>query len=437
MKTATIRLVLSVGAAAIIVAHGMASAQAGAVPQSGGKSQVTFTKDIAPILQRSCQACHRPDNMAPMSLLSYEEVRPWARSIKQKVMLREMPPWHIDPYVGIQQFKNDPSLSKREIAAIVEWVDSGAPKGNAADMPPPREFPAEGAWRIGGGEPEFIVSSPKHMVEAEAADWWGDYFVPTGLTEDRYIKAIQTKAGNLEVVHHMITSAVEDPDEPPENSEYLSEYAVGKNADVYPEDTGKLLKAGAQIKFAFHYHSIGEDATDITELGFVFYPKGEVPEHVLNVKGLGRVGGGSAGEVHMLDIPPGQVVRHDGYTRLKNAAKITGFQPHMHLLGRRQCLEFIYPNGTTEVANCANFNFNWHIVYNYQDAASPIVPAGTTVHVISYHDNSAGNRGANDPKNWAGSGHRTVDEMAFAHMSWYDLTEEEYNQEIAARADQE
>ena len=157
------------------------------------------------------------------------------------------------------------------------------------------------------------------------------------------------------------------------------------------------------------------------------------PKRVLNVKALGRVGGGTQGEIDVLDIPGGQIVRHDGYTRLNKAAVITGFQPHMHLLGKRQCLEFIYPNGSTEMANCANWNFNWHVVYNYNDDVAPIVPAGTIIHVISYHDNTTGNRGANDPKNWAGSGHRTIDEMAFAHISWYDLTDEEYKRMIAAR----
>jgi len=151
------------------------------------------------------------------------------------------------------------------------------------------------------------------------------------------------------------------------------------------------------------------------------------------VKGLGRVGGGVAGEVDVLDIPAGQVVRHDGYTRLNKAARITGFQPHMHQLGKRQCLELIYPSGKTEMVSCASWDFNWHIAYNYQDDVAPIVPSGTVLHVISYHDNTAGNRAAHDPKNWAGSGNRTIDEMAFAHISWYDLTDQEYEQELAAR----
>jgi hypothetical protein len=384
-----------------------------------------------PILQRSCQNCHRPGSIAPMSLLTYEDARPWAKSIRARVSHRDMPPWDIDRTVGIQQFKEDPSLSDEEISTIVNWVDGDAPRGDMADLPPPRQFADLNTWRI--GRPDLIVTSPEHTVPPVGADWWGEYVVPMGLTEDRYIKAIQTRAGNIKVVHHVITYAMDDSDTPVESDEYLSEYAVGKQGDIYPEGTGKLMKAGSSVRFTFHYHSVGEEAKDRTELGFVFYPKGYVPMHVLNVKGLGRVGGGAGGEVDVLDIPAGKIVRHDGYTRLNSAAKITGFQPHMHLIGKRQCLDLIYPNGQSEMVSCANWNFNWHIAYNYQDDVAPVVPAGTIVHVISYHDNTAANKGAHDPKNWAGSGNRTIDEMAFAHISWYDLTDQEYEREIAAR----
>ena len=177
--------------------------------------QVTFAKDVAPILQRSCQVCHRPNNMAPMSLMTYEETRPWARSIKNKVVAREMPPWHIDTKVGVQSFKGDRSLSDDEIATVVEWVDGGAPRGNPADMPAPVEFQDFGAWTI---EPDVIVTSPPHSVPAEAGDWWGDYIVDSGITEDRYIQAIQTKTGDLRVVHHALTYAVTDPDAPPDDN---------------------------------------------------------------------------------------------------------------------------------------------------------------------------------------------------------------------------
>ena len=405
-------------AVALVAVPGASAAQeAGAVP--------TFAKDIAPIFQRSCQVCHRPNNMAPMSLMTYQESRPWARSIRNKVVAREMPPWHIDKKIGVQKIKEDRSLSDTEISTIVRWVDAGAPMGDPADMPAPVEFQDFGAWTI---EPDWIVTSPPHTVPAEAGDWWGDYIVPSGLTEDRYIKAIQTKAGDLRVVHHALTYAVTDPDAPAQDASgdfFLNEYAVGKNADVYPDGSGKLIEGDARVRFSFHYHSIGEEVTDQTDLGFEFYPAGTTPDHILYSKQLGQ-----AGE---LDIPAGQITRHDGYATMYLPGRLTGFQPHMHFLGKRQCLELIYPDSTTEMVNCANFDFNWHIVYNYEDEAQPIYPAGTKLHVISYHDNTAGHRGNVDPNNWAGGGSRTVDEMAFGWISWYDLSQEEYQAELEAR----
>ena len=416
MRKATLGLAV-LGAAAVLMMPGVAAAQ---------DAQPTFHKDIEPIMQRSCQVCHRPNNMAPMSLMSYQEARPWARSIKNKVVAREMPPWHIDKKVGIQQFKQDRSLSDGEIQLISTWVDNGAPRGNPADAPAPVELPDFGAWEI---EPDIIVTSPPHTVPAEAGDWWGDYIVDSGIPEDRYIQAIQTKAGDLRVVHHALTYAVTDPDAPANDSSgdfFLNEYAVGKNADKYPERTGKLFEADARVRFSFHYHSIGEEVTDQTELGMVLYPAGSEPDHELYSRGMGQGG--------ELDVPAGQITRHDGYTKLYLPGRLTGFQPHMHFLGKRQCLELIYPNGSTEMVSCANFDFNWHIVYNYADEVQPVYPAGTTLHVISYHDNTEAHRGNVDAKNWTGGGSRTIDEMAFGWISWHDLSEEEYKAEVEARA---
>ncbi len=409
-----------------LIAPSLAMAQEGdpALTLAADRSP-TFAKDVAPILQRSCQVCHRPDNMAPMSLMTYKEARPWARSIKQKVMAREMPPWHIDKNVGIQAIKDDRSLSDDEIGTIVRWVDAGAPIGNPADMPEPVELADFGAWTI---EPDVIITSPPHTVPAEAGDWWGDYIVESGIAEDRYIQAIQTKAGDLRAVHHALTYAVTDPDAPPDDSSndfFLNEYAVGKNADQYPVGTGKLFEANARVRFSFHYHSIGEEVTDQTELGLKLHPSGDVPDRILYSKQLGH-----AGE---LDIPAGQVTRHDGYATLYLPGQLTGFQPHMHFLGRRQCLELIYPDSTTEMVNCVNFDFNWHIVYNYEDDAQPIYPAGTKLHVISYHDNTEAHRGNKDAANWTGGGNRTIDEMAFGWISWFDLSDEEYAAELESR----
>jgi len=404
-----------------------------AVAASASAQQaVTFTKDIAPILQRSCQGCHRPGQMAPMSLLTYQDVRPWARSIKQRVTERTMPPWGIDPHVGIQSFKNDPTLRADEIAKIVAWVDTGAAQGNIADMPKAREFDDSDRWHI--GKPDVIVTSPRHVVAAEAADWWGSYYVDTGLTEDRYIKAIESKPGNTAVVHHLLTYAVDadmtgdsnGDDSNGDAGEFLNEFAVGKNGDLFPEGTGRLLRAGSKIKFDFHYHSVGKEMSDQSQLGIVLYPKGYVPKHVVYSKQLGQ-------PTEPLDIPGGSTyVRSDGYTRFNKPGKITAFQPHMHTRGKRQCIELIYPDNKTEQLSCADWSFNWHIVAVYSDDVAPIYPAGTVLHVISWHDNSP-SRANPDPRNWVGSGQRTIDEMGFAWITWYDLTDDEYKAEFDAR----
>ena len=173
---------------------------------------VTFSKDVAPIFQRNCQVCHRPGTVAPMSLVTYDEARPWARSIRQRVAQREMPPWHIDKTQGIQHYKNDRSLSDADIATIVSWVDAGAPEGDRKDLPRPVQFHDDDEWTI--GKPDLIVTSPTHMVAATAADWWGDYDVATGLTEDRYVRAIETKPSKdgRFVNHHATISVIQDAD---------------------------------------------------------------------------------------------------------------------------------------------------------------------------------------------------------------------------------
>ena len=167
--------------------------------QSSAAGDVTFTKDIAPILQRSCQNCHRADGVAPMSLVTYEEVRPWARSIKQRTSIGPragvMPPWYIEKNIGIQHYKDDPSLSEKEIATIGKWADAGAPQGNPADMPPPRSFANQDTWNI--GTPDVIVKTKDVLVKANAPDWWGEIeSVPVGLTDDRYVAALQVREVN-------------------------------------------------------------------------------------------------------------------------------------------------------------------------------------------------------------------------------------------------
>ena len=401
--------------------------------------QVTFTKDVAPILQRSCVTCHRPNEMAPMSLMTYEDVRPWARAIKTRVSAREMPPWHIDRNLGLQQFKNDPSLNDEEIATIAKWVDAGAPRGNPSDMPAPRQFADSSQWQI--GKPDIVIKYPTYTVPAAGPDLFGNLYADIPITKDRYIKAVQTRATTAaarKVVHHALSFAVDDPNQEvsgddsqgPDGGQFLVEYASGKNAEVYPDDTGVLLQAGKKAMVQYHLHSVGEETKAEIELGVVLYPEGYVPKHIRWSKQLAQ-------PTAPLDIPAGTVARIDGYTVLHTPARIIAFQPHMHIRGKRQCLELIYPtsgsSARTEVINCANFNYNWHLTYNYKDEVQPLVPAGTILHTISWHDNSTANKYNPDPRNWVGDGQRTIDEMGFAWIGWYDLTEDEYKAQLAVR----
>jgi hypothetical protein len=427
---------LVLAASALAVSGTGITAQA--PPTSAGP--VTFTKDVAPLLQRSCVACHRPGEMAPMSLMTYEDVRPWTRAIKARVANREMPPWHIDRNIGIQSFKDDPSLSDAEIATIVRWIDSGAPRGNAADMPPPRQFADSSEWQI--GKPDLIIKFPAYTVPAAGPDLFGSLYAEIPITKDRYIKAIQTRPatpGSRKVVHHALSYAVDDPEsievngddsQNPDGGQFLVEYASGKNAEVYPDDTGVILQAGRKAMVSYHLHSVGEETKAEIEPGIKLHPEGYVPKYIRWSKQMAQ-------PTAALDIPAGTVARIDGYTVLHKPARIIAFQPHMHIRGKRQCLELIYPTGgssaRTEVVNCANFNYNWHLTYNYSDDAQPLVPAGTLLHTISWHDNSAANRANPDPRNWVGDGQRTVDEMGFAWIGWIELSDEEYKAQLAER----
>jgi len=410
-----------------LVAPGLAAGQSPAAP--------TFTKDVAPLFYRSCTECHRPGSQAPMSLVSYADSRPWARSIKTQVQKRQMPPFHVDRSVGLQKFKNDPSLTDAEIDTIVRWVDAGSPQGNPADLPPVPQYRDPNVWTI--GEPDLVIKFPKFLVPAKAPDLYGDLFADLDLDEDRYIKAIQTRsatANSHKVTHHALSYTVPSEaiagDMSTEGGQFLVEYASGKNAEVYPEGTGVLLKKGEKARLSYHTHSWGEDTYMEVEVGMKLYPKGYVPPKIRWSKQLAQPSA-------PLDVPPGSVARSDGYVFMHKPAKIIAFQPHLHLLGTRQCLELIYPtNGAsakTEVINCINFNNSWHLSYNYEDDVAPIVPAGTVLHNIQWHDNTAANPRASDPRNWVGNGNRTVDEMGFFWLGWVELTEEEYRKELAER----
>ncbi len=420
-------------------------------------AEVTFTKHIAPILQRSCQNCHRPDGVAPMSLVTYEEVRPWARAIKQRTGIGPragvMPPWYIEKNVGIQHYKDDPSLSDDEIAMIAKWADTGAIRGNPSDMPLLRDFGNGEDWRI--GKPDLVVSSEELLVKSDVPDWWGEIkSIPISLSEDRYVSAVEVRevndvpkggtgratVGGRYVVHHMIWST-RVLSEVPEDVELTAElvfgnpegitpwpvHEVGRNPDVFDEGAGRLLKVGSSIvSDSVHLHSNGRDTKARLEVGFKFHPKGYKPT-------LRRSPSRSFGNGLDIDIRPMEAGQQlHAYTVLQDHTKITSFEPHLHAPGMRMCLEAIW-GFNIQTLSCAGYDHNWVRGYDYEDDHAPLLPKGTILHIVGYMDNSPANKNVPDPRNWQGSGNRSVANMFIDLGLGLILTDEQFKEEMMKR----
>ena len=396
--------------------------------QTDPAGQVTFGKDIAPIFQKSCQNCHHAGTSAPMSLMTYNETRPWVRAIKDRVLRREMPPWHLDKTVGIRDYKNDLSLNDVQIATIVKWVDSGAPEGAAADLPKPLDFKGENTWFI--GQPDLLVATDEFKMYAKGSDWWIDQYGEAIVTEDRWIKAMEIKPANRRIVHHSVVYAIE-PDAPagtPESGVQLTEYAVGKYGDTFAENTARLLRKGTRLRFDMHYNAAGTEQTNRTTIAFKFYPKGFVPKYQVRSYAVRNIPNDE------LEIPPNSIVRNDGYFRLTKNARIDSFQPHMHMRGKAMTLEAInLDNTVTILSSVDHFDFNWHINYVYTDQVAPLLPAGTVLHMIGVHDNTVANRRNPDPNMWVGFGERSVDDMVQVWMDIVYLDDDEFKRLVEER----
>jgi hypothetical protein len=401
---------------------------------------VTFAKDVAPILQEKCQECHRAGSMAPMSLITYEEARPWAKAIRERVITRQMPPWHIDPTVGVQKFKNDMSLSQAQIDTIVRWVDEGAPLGDRKDMPAPRQWPNADEWKATKelGPPDLIVKSEEWTMPAHHQDVWWRPSTDIGLTESRWVRAVEIRPGTIagrKITHHAVAYLAQDDPEsilPGSNAELrgrsmLMEWAIGKGYDLYRPDTGKLLRPGSKISWDIHYHAVGEEIRDHVEIGIWLYKKGEEPKYrtyltaFQAIKGLDRN--------RLVDIPPNTIAVSQQVTVLPRPAMLENFQPHMHLRGKAMMVEAVLPDGSTEVVSyVGKFNFNWMTNYIYADDAAPMFPKGTMIRVTAWYDNTRANQNNPDPDQWVGFGDRTVDEMGHAWMNVTYVNDEDYTE---------
>jgi hypothetical protein len=414
------------------------------LPGSGASLEskpVTFAKDVAPIFQAKCEECHRKGTAAPMSLITYEETRPWAKAIRERVIKRQMPPWHLDKTVGIQKFANDRSLTDDQISTIVRWVDSGAPLGDPKDLPAPKQWPSDETWQLEkrfGRPPDFVVKSEPYTMPAHGQDVWWKPSTPVPVDQARWVRAVEMRPGTpagRKITHHSLArleqeepGATADDNDPGAGPGLLMEWAIGKQYDIYRPNTGKLLLPGSQIRWDIHLHAVGETIRDHVELGVWLYPKDEVPKYRTRLVGFQAMPRGN-----FIDIPPNTLAQNQGFTVLKDPARLENFQPHMHLRGKAMSLEAILPDGTTRMLSYVDhFNFNWMNNYIYTDDAAPVLPKGTIIRVTAWYDNTTSNPNNPDPNQWVGYGDRTVDEMGHAWVNVTYISEEDYKEWLSA-----
>jgi len=429
---------LLVGALGFMALPATLSAQTAAVP--------TFTKDVAPIFQNKCESCHRPDSIAPMSLQTYREVRPWARSIRDRVASRNMPPWHVDPAVGIQHYQNDRSLSQKELDTIVRWASNGAPQGDPKDMPPAVKWTEANGWNYEkkfGGPPDIIVRSPKYRQKGGAMDAWYKPISEVPLTEARWVRAIEMRPGTIKgrkITHHALAYLMQDEREAikqglisadnDSGAGLFMEWAVNKEGEIMRPNTGKLLMPGARFRWDIHYSDGGEDIEDVVEMGIYLYPKGQEPKYRTMLSLYSGIQGGN----RALDIAPNTVSVTQNFHVMRRAGRVENFQPHMHLRGKAQMVEAILPNGQMQVLGHVNrFEFNWMNNYVFADDYAPLLPKGTILRITSWHDNTAANKNNPDPNQWVGWGDRTVDEMAHIWINITYMGDEDFDREVEAR----
>jgi hypothetical protein len=407
---------------------------------SAADDPVTFSKDVLPILQKNCQSCHRPGQIAPMSLVTFREARPWARSMKAKVESRQMPPWFADPAHG--PFANDRSLSQKDIATIAKWADAGAPEGDPKDAPPAVAWPADG-WQI---KPDVIVRGPEFRVPAHTQNdvvEWVTYLLPSGFTRDTWITSLEIKPSVLAVTHHIcFTFQAHKPDakyyvpnwsESPRDDEGAAIkaeappapriggagsgrqagtdvgggfncYVPGRAADDYrPFGAGKLIPAGSDISVQVHYTPIGKEVIDRPLIGFTVADQAPAKRWM----SYGIVGGGPD-----FAIPPNEGNYKSPPFDLTFTAdvELVEFMPHMHVRGKSMTYHLVYPDGRDRVVlSVPKYDFNWQLLY--QPANRIRVPKGTRMYVEAYYDNSKANRFNPNPERTVYLGRMTWEEM--------------------------
>lgn len=393
---------------------------------------VTFHKDVLPILQNRCQECHRSGEIAPMSLMTYSETRPWAKAIKAAVVTRTMPPWTADPHYG--KFSNDRSLSQSEIDTLVSWIDSGAKEGNPKDAPKPREFVQ--SWSI--GKPDVVFEMPTAVeVPASGTVDYTYEIIPTNFKEDMWVQAAEARAGARKSMHHVIAflrppGSTWFKDKPlgtpfiPDRgargqrdaqgqafSELLIGWAPGLQPTILEPGQAKLVPAGTDIVLQLHYTPNGNPTSDKTKIGLIF-AKEPPKERVMTMNAINA----------FLKIPPGDPnYESHAQVTLGQDVKLVSMMPHMHLRGKDFEYDAVYPTGERQILlKVPHYDFNWQLSYALEKQL--LLPKNTRIECSAHHDNSANNKYNPDPTKEVRWGDQTWEEMM---IGWFDYTVESPN----------
>ena len=384
---------------------------------------ITFNKDVLPILQKQCQACHRPGEVAPMSFLTYQETRPWAKAIKSSILTRKMPPWFADPAYG--HFRNERKLSQEEANALIAWVDGGAPEGEAKDKPAPIEFAS--GWNI--GQPDIVIEMPKDVpVAAQGVMDQLNVLVKVNFPKDLWVKAAEVRPGNPKVVHHMkawvrfpgsqwMKDAPEGELHKPQRGQFaeglsqdmLAKFNPGVNAQEFTVGgAAKFIPAGSDIVFECHYVPSGKAQTDRSRVGIVL-ANAPPEKRYLTVTGVNNSD---------FLIPAG-AANHEvvAASTLESDAELVWVQPHMHMRAKDYQLRAIYPSGESEILlKVPRYSWEWQLGY---EMAKPILlPKGTRLETVAHYDNSENNPNNPNAKIDVPYGPQSTDEMAVSFVGF-------------------
>lgn len=415
----------------------MVPALAGA--DEGKAEHPTYAKEVSRIIQDNCQICHQPGQIGPMSFTSYEEVRPWAPLIQLKVAQKEMPPYQYDGDIGVQHLKNDWRMSQEDIETIVEWVNAGSPFGNPENLPPAKEFPQKGEWRMASelGAPDHIIKSAAWDVPAEGQDLWWEPEVDSGITESRCIKAVETlpsSAAHGSTHHANSHFLVRNEEGEWVRGDRLSEYAYGKLGEKVPEGACRKVPADSKVGWSIHYYPDGKAVQDDqVSVGIWYYDEedefSEEEAYRQDLRLYALDGGGD------YLIPPHGKLMTQGFHSFDHPVRLDSWQPHLHLRGVAMSLEVFYPEtGRKEtLSQVSNWNAGWNHSHTYEEGHQPLIPAGATLISTAWYDNTADNPRNPDPDQWVGAGQRTTDEMSHAWIAVTHLDDEGFEKMLAER----